>query len=125
MGRNIEKSKKTGIINKQGVQLEELGSLSLSNENLRKLVEDEQRIVKEVIEYAIVYDKKGNVLFEQVGELGKVKFTKSQVPMLNNAIVTHNHVRGGSFSPGDIWTLKSANLAEVRACTFEGTYIMT
>lgn len=66
-------------------------------------------------EKLIVFDPLGNVLFEQEGEKDNVQIPGHAFPLFKDAVVSHNHPRGYSFSSVDLRTATELDMAEVRA----------
>lgn len=74
-------------------------------------------------ETMIALDDKGNILFNKKGGAHSVSYG-TDGPKTANAIVTHNHPSGASFSPADIEGMVFFNQKEMRATGKEYTYSM-
>jgi hypothetical protein len=82
-----------------------------------------------IVEHLYALDKDGNVLFDQAGEDHMVRMTREQNSLLvsqnGDAVITHNHPTGKSFSVVDVIAMLGGNLAEIRAVGREWTYSMS
>lgn len=90
--------------------------------------EDVIRLNKD-FETAVLYNPKGEIIFEKAGELGKasVGFTRAEANLMKDNILTHNHplgwqfpensIRsiGSSFSAQDVVLAVRNDLSEIRA----------
>lgn len=76
---------------------------------------------KEVLE---VYGPDGKYILTKRGGADSVKLSILDFPKLKNAVVTHNHPSGGSFSLNDIRFLKNMPVSEIRVATTNGAYYM-
>ena len=86
----------------------------------RNLIDNEENLIYLPIEIASVYDIRGNLIFEKKGSETKVEFTKREVKLMRNRVVSHNHPNGTSFSAADIYLLKKSMASEIRVVTKEG-----
>jgi hypothetical protein len=66
-------------------------------------------------EVAALYDPAGELVFRKRGGADYVKFSPDEVAQFNDAVLTHNHPSGGSFSEADVRMAIRGNLAEIRA----------
>lgn len=58
------------------------------------------------------------------GDSNSVRMSILDYKKLKDAVVTHNHPSGGSFSSDDIKFLKTMPISELRVSTDEGTYFI-
>jgi hypothetical protein len=80
------------------------------------IVEKEKLIANLPHERAYVFDAAGTVLLEKDGGKGSVSFDASELALMKDAVLTHNHpTAGGSFSPEDIHLAAKYDMAEIRA----------
>ena len=71
------------------------------------------------------FDANGKELYHtDAGLDNQVEVPDSVAPRLKNAIVTHNHPNGNSFSGGDIQSAIEMNLSEIRVVTSNYTFSM-
>lgn len=90
-----------------------------------KVAKGENDITKNDFESAIVFDSHGNVLLKKTGEKHAVGFDEDELKLMKNAVVTHNHPSGVTFSPDDIYMAIEYDMQELRATTKDqGTYIL-
>lgn len=95
------------------------------NEKIKKAINiGEKDIVEQKYESAIVYDSKGTILLKKDGIEHEVKFTRKELELMKDAVVTHNHPQNTTFSPDDIYMLIHNNIQEIRATTSKGTFIL-
>lgn len=98
---------------------------AMDDKNVRIKVENrEYGIHKKNYETAYIYDQNGNILLNKRGMKGEVSFTDDELKLMKDAVVTHNHPMGTTFSPDDIYMAIEHNLQEVRATGTNGTYVM-
>ena len=93
----------------------------------KKLVQNlkraEAKIRNNPMEFSHNFDSEGNLLFVATsGSTDFVEFSPEQVARLKDAVSTHNHPKGGSFSPADIEFAVVADLKELRAVSRETGY---
>jgi len=98
------------------------------------LLSFENAVKNEKREYAQVVLPDGTTLLgpakhPQIGKMGNensVSFTQAEFESFKDkdAILTHNHPLGYSFSDADLNLAESANLLEIRATTPHGTYTL-
>ena len=81
------------------------------------LKEKEAEIVGLDYERAYVFSKEGNILLRKNGERSSVKFLPDELTLFKNAVFTHNHPRGNSFSIEDILLSIEYDIVEVRAAS--------
>lgn len=74
-------------------------------------------------ETLIALDENGNLLFSKKGSRTSVAYG-ADASKTTNAIVTHNHPDGGSFSWQDMHGMVALNQKEMRATTKDFTYSM-
>lgn len=74
---------------------------------------------KEMLE---VYDSKGKYIMTKRGGTNSVRLSVLDYPKLKDAVVTHNHPSGGSFSVDDIKFLKRVPISELRVVSERGSY---
>lgn len=141
---NIEKENKKEAqrqyAQRQKEKFERLGTYSLDKENkekyknknrcwknnemIDKIRKDELSIQAQEYETAILYNKYGEVLLRKDGKAHEVSFTEEELNKMKDAILTHNHPLGATFSPADIAMLKLAELSEIRAVGRDGIYVL-
>ena len=93
----------------------------------KKLVQNlkttEDKIRNEKFEYSHAFDAMGNPLFVATsGSTEYVEFSKEQIAQMKDGVSTHNHPKGGSFSPADIEFAIEADLREIRAVSPQTGY---
>lgn len=101
----------------------------LTGDRRQKIEDFEKRKANSKIEYGYILDKDGNVVTENKGGRGSVKFSQSQLAQAKD--LSHIHPRGkgqegligGTFSDADTNLFASrTNLTTMRAKASEGTY---
>ena len=77
-------------------------------------------------ETAVLLDAKGNEIGRTSdGEQGSVTITPELKAQMRDAIMTHNHPMGTTFSPEDVYNAIINGLQELRATTANnGTYVL-
>ena len=86
----------------------------------------ESKIRDDSVETAALIGPDGTVLFDKSDGLpGAVYFTKEEVSMMKNGILTHNHPSGTTFSPEDVSMAVNSGLKEIRAVHSNGVYSLT
>jgi hypothetical protein len=75
---------------------------------------EEARAINNPLEIATAYGPDGRVLLQKQGSEDSVHFEPEEFAKLLDAVVTHNHPTGNSFSDTDLGFAASANLAELR-----------
>lgn len=73
-------------------------------------------------ERLIVINVKGERVVEHTGNQDGISVPDSDAGKLANAIVTHNHPTGGTFSPKDLETAFDYGVRELRVCHNGGYY---
>ncbi len=66
-------------------------------------------------EKLVALDARGRVIAELTGTKNKVSIPADVAPRLKDAIVTHNHPEGSSFSPADLRAARNLDMKEIRA----------
>lgn len=123
-GKHLEKTKAPAVPpfadshNKIGSQL-------FSDNNYKTMLQHESIISGNKYETAVIYNADGSIRFKKKGVFDNVKFTPKEIKNMNGCIATHNHPNMTPHSPEDIMMLRTANLAEIRACNVKGAYIIT
>ena len=83
----------------------------------------EDKIRSELVEYAAIFDADGNKLLDKTtGQVARVSFNTSEVEKMTDAVVTHNHPSGGTFSRGDLKLMLESNMRELRVAHADGFY---
>ncbi|MFQ5638224.1 MAG: phage minor head protein [bacterium] len=76
-------------------------------------------------EHAFIFDKNDNLVFSKTGGISQVEFTHQELSKFGkNAVFTHNHPAGNSFSFEDIGMAIDWDMAEMRAVGSQFTYSM-
>ncbi|MEG0998397.1 MAG: phage minor capsid protein [Clostridiales bacterium] len=96
----------------------------LPNDIMKDVRKAEQSISEDSIENLLIYDRKGNLLISKAGISSKVEVPKSSKKNIKGCIMTHNHPSGKTFSVEDVQTLFFSGVAELRATTKDGTFIL-
>ena len=87
--------------------------------------EAENGIRDDKTETAIVFDSEGNILLKKgEGKTSSVSFTPDESKLFADAIFTHNHPSGSTFSEADLKTALTAGVREMRACHKSGAYVL-
>lgn len=89
------------------------------------LTKVEKKIRTQSIETAYVFDKNGKELINKDGGEDYVNFTKEEVLLFKDAILTHNHPMDKSFSIEDVQMLMRYDLAEIRAVGIKNTHVLS
>lgn len=71
-----------------------------------------------------IYDSSGKYIATKRGGADSVSLSVLDYRKLKNAVVTHNHPSGGSFSLNDIRFLKNMPISELRVSTIDCVYYM-
>lgn len=66
-------------------------------------------------EKLLVFNPEGKLVLEREGDQSSVEIFPEDRPLLENAVITHNHPSGRAFSPEDLRTAVNFNIAELRA----------
>lgn len=77
-----------------------------------------------VNEVGAAIDKSGKVVLSKIGAKDYIKFTDSEMQIIRNKILTHNHPTGYSFSVDDIRLSAGSQLKEIRAVGEKYSYSM-
>ncbi|HOM16499.1 MAG TPA: hypothetical protein PLQ00_04180 [Thermoguttaceae bacterium] len=89
----------------------------------------ESAIVHERIEYGILLDENGIVLWKQQGTESSVRFTPKQLAMMPGRVLTHNHVPAygthPTFSKADVKLMIERQLKQIRAVTPKYRFLMS
>ncbi len=92
----------------------------INNKEVSKIIkENEINILKKTkakYEKCIIFDTKGNKVFEKKGEQSSIEFDEKELLLFKNNIFIHNHPSGRCFSKEDIFLSIKAGMAEIRAC---------
>ena len=86
----------------------------------------EKSIIEEKVEILCVFNSDGELLFEKIGDEDSVpkegeSFTKQEISLMQNAIITHNHPNtpdgdsNNSFSNNDLAFAAQCNMKEIRS----------
>lgn len=87
-----------------------------NDELLKKAVEDaESGIYKRETEKAYVFDASGKKILEKDGGKVSVGFTVDEATLMKDAVLTHNHPGGTSFSNSDLRMLSDWGVKSIRA----------
>lgn len=98
---------------------------AMDDKNVRMRVENREAwIYTKSYERAYIYDQNGNKLLGKIGTLDEVEFTEKELKLMKDAVVTHNHPKGVTLSPDDIYMAIEHNLQEIRATGSRGTYVL-
>lgn len=95
-----------------------------SREAKRELLLSEKSLGKREKESMEIYDSKGKYIMTKRGDANSVRISVLEYGKLKNAVVSHNHPSGGSFSVADIRFLKNTPISELRAAVVDGAYYM-
>lgn len=111
-----ENSNKNDILGKNDIVYE--------NANYQATLQSqEKKIYKDIEETAVLLDKSGHVLFStSSGASNYVKFTEEQLVKMKDAVLTHNHPSGSTFSYEDVRLLVGKDLRAIRATSESFTY---
>lgn len=82
----------------------------------------EQSIGKRTKETMEIYDATGKFIMSKRGGESSVRISLKDYTKLKNAVVTHNHPSGGSFSFTDLKFLKRMPISELRVAVSDGAY---
>lgn len=98
---------------------------AMDDKNVRmKVTNIEAGIADKKYETAYIYDQKGNVLLKKKGNESEIEFSESELKLMKDAVVTHNHPSNTTFSPDDIYMMIEHNLQELRAVGEKRTYVL-
>lgn len=93
-----------------------------AKEAKEELLKSEKSLGNREIETMEVYGPDGKYIMTKRGESDNVRLSVLDYPKLKNAVVTHNHPSGGSFSFKDIRFLKNMPISELRVSTSDCVY---
>lgn len=93
-----------------------------AKEAKRELHKSEQSIGKRTKETMEIYDATGKFIMSKRGGESSVRISLKDYTKLKNAVVTHNHPSGGSFSFTDLKFLKRMPISELRVAVSNGAY---
>lgn len=93
-----------------------------AREAKRELHKSEQSIGKRTKETMEIYDANGKFIMSKRGGESSVRISLKDYTKLKNAVVTHNHPSGGSFSFTDLKFLKRMPISELRVAVSNGAY---
>lgn len=93
-----------------------------AREAKRELHKSEQSIGKRTKETMEIYDATGKFIMSKRGGESSVRISLKDYTKLKNAVVTHNHPSGGSFSFTDLKFLKRMPISELRVAVSNGAY---
>lgn len=102
------------------------GSSSGMGAYQRNVRRSEDTIRNEPVEHLLLLDKNGNVAMRAGdGKRSEVNVTNEMMQAARDAVMTHNHPGGSTFSMEDIQTALVLGLREIRATTASnGTYTL-
>lgn len=95
-----------------------------AKEAREEILKAEKSIKNRKRETMEVYSASGKYIMTKRGDSNSVSLSVFDYRKLKNAVVTHNHPSGGSFSTDDIKFLKAMPISELRVSTDEGTYFI-
>lgn len=93
-----------------------------SREARRELLQSEKSIGDRAKETMEIYNSKGEYIMSKRGTSDSVRLSVLNYRKLKNAVVTHNHPSGGSFSFTDWRFIKEMPISELRVAVDEGVY---
>lgn len=89
-----------------------------------ELLKSEKSLSHRSKETMEIYDSSGKYIATKRGGADSVSLSVLDYRKLKNAVVTHNHPSGGSFSLNDIRFLKNMPISELRVSTIDCVYYM-
>ncbi len=95
-----------------------------AKEALKELLQSEKTLSGRMLETMEIYSSDGKFIMSKRGKADSVKLSLSDYFKLKNAVVTHNHPSGSSFSFTDLKFLKNMPISELRVSTPEGVYFI-
>lgn len=95
-----------------------------AKEARKELLKSEKSLGRRSKEIMEVYGTKGEYIMTRRGDANSVRLSILDYRKLRNAVVTHNHPSGGSFSFQDIRFLKEIPISELRVSTVSGAYYL-
>lgn len=93
-----------------------------SKEAKKELMKSEKSIANREKETMEIYSSSGKFIMAKRGDVNSVRLSVLDYPKLKNAVVTHNHPSGGSFSYKDLRFLKNMPISELRVSTSDCVY---
>lgn len=93
-----------------------------AEEARKELLESEKSVASRSKEITEIYGPDGKYIMTKRGDSNSVRFSARDYFKLKDAIVTHNHPSGGTFSVQDIKFLKRTLISELRVSTEECVY---
>lgn len=91
---------------------------------VERRMRDEKIIQSLKREKAVLYDNRGQRIFQKNGQKHYISFTEKEIGNMKGGVLTHNHPGGATFSPADINMLRISGLAEIRAVGRDGVYVL-
>lgn len=91
---------------------------------VKELLQSEKTLSERIFETMEVYSSEGKFIMVKRGNVDSVKLSLSDYFKLKNAVVTHNHPSGSSFSFTDLKFLRNMPISELRVSTPEGVYFI-
>ena len=91
---------------------------------VKELLQSEKTLSKRMFETMEVYSSDGKFIMVKRGNVNSVKLSLLDYFKLKNAVVTHNHPSGSSFSFTDLKFLRNMPISELRVSTPEGVYFI-
>lgn len=91
---------------------------------VKELLQSEKTLSERMFETMEVYSSDGKFIMVKRGNVDSVKLSLSDYFKLKNAVVTHNHPSGSSFSFTDLKFLRNMPISELRVSTPEGVYFI-
>lgn len=95
-----------------------------AKETVKELLQSEKTLSERIYETMEIYSSDGKFIMAKRGKVDSVKLSLSDYFKLKNAVVTHNHPSGSSFSFTDLKFLKNMPISELRVSTPEGVYFI-
>lgn len=95
-----------------------------ANDARKELLKAEKSIKDRKRETMEVYSASGKYIMTKRGDASNVSISPLDYYKLVDAVVTHNHPSGGSFSSTDIRFLKWMPISELRVAVTDGVYYM-
>lgn len=90
-----------------------------AEEARKKLLKSEKSVASRSKEITEIYGPDGKYIMTKRGDSNSVQFSARDYFKLKDAVVTHNHPSGGTFSVQDIKFLKRTLVSELRVSTEE------
>lgn len=79
-------------------------------------------VVNTSVEEAVCCTREGKQLFSHTGISNRVDFSSDQLQQMKDAVLTHNHPSGGTFSTSDVELFAKRNLFRIRATSANVSY---